>query len=325
MITDAFSDQLQGRVPYRVKVMPEGRLQFTWIYTGQKSFEEPFFDETVARCLSLPENSNGNMPVTDAQVVLQRARAIRSLPLAGIIHHISRCGSTLLAQLLNEDKRLTVLSEVPLLDDLLMMQYRTEEPEGCSIRELFIAVVRLMTQRSDDKAYAFIKADSWHIHFHDLLRSWYPDVPAFLLFREPGEVIRSHQRQPGMHAVPGLMPSALFGLTQEEAVQMTLPAYLDRVLISYFLKYADMLKTDSGVTALSYHAGAMEMFLAVLRTCNITISEHTLTAIEARAGFHSKHPGQKFSGDGMEKVSCSDELRVRYQQLESNNIETAQS
>jgi hypothetical protein len=315
MITDPRSVELEGRVPYKMKLTADGQLVFTWIHCGSKPYMEPFFDETVARCLSLPENSNGQMPVTGAEVLITHARQIDAVPLAGIIHHISRCGSTLLAQLLCEDRRFTVLSEVPLLDDLLMMHYRGVNHPDFSVQQLFDAVLRIMTQRSDNHTNAFIKADSWHIHFHATLRKWYPELPAFLLYRNPAEVIRSHKRLPGMHAVPGLMPSTLFGLTEEKALQMTLSDYLDRVLISYFRKYASILEADVRAVALSYHTGALAMYSAVLKKCGISLRSELLHGIEKRAGFHSKHPGQQFAGDGTEHATCSEELYLLYERL----------
>ncbi len=47
-------------------------------------------------------------------------------------------------------------------------------------------------------------------------RKLYPQTPFILLYRQPGEVIRSQQKRRGMQSIPGLLEPEIFGFTKNE-------------------------------------------------------------------------------------------------------------
>jgi hypothetical protein len=285
---------LNGWIPYRLLKGGTGALQFRWLYVGDHAFTEPFFEESVAACLSLPQNVPGSFPVTSAETLLRVAARAEALPVTGIIYHISRCGSTLLSQLLACDVRNIVLSEVPLLDEVLRMPPDRDH----STEELFRAVLKLLSRkRSGQEQHVFIKTDSWHVLFHAQLHAWFPEAPSFLLYRAPREVGASQAKQPAMHSVPGVIEPSLFGLADEETMHMTREAYLDHVLTCYFRAYQEMLQSQKAVYALSYHDGPMTMIDVIDETCGLRTGAAVREAMYKRAGFHSKSPGENFSGD----------------------------
>src|SRR6516165_1265487 len=70
-----------------------------WGDFGALRFTDPFFDNTVARWASGKPPPRTVRTGLDALVVLDQAP---SLDPSGLIFHLSRCGSTLLAQLLRQ-------------------------------------------------------------------------------------------------------------------------------------------------------------------------------------------------------------------------------
>ncbi|WP_423146566.1 hypothetical protein [Rubrolithibacter danxiaensis] len=88
-----------------------------------------------------------------------------NLPSA-IIFHISRCGSTLLSQLLSLTEQSIVLSEVPFIDELLRLCYSDNEYGQTEIADFLTAALKFYGQkRYEQEKYLFIKTDSWHIFY----------------------------------------------------------------------------------------------------------------------------------------------------------------
>jgi hypothetical protein len=89
-----------------------------WCYLGRRRFVEPFFDETIQQCLRLPFNQLFR-PQTGLDARETLAAEHPGLPLHGIIFHMLRCGSTLLAQQLAALGQTAVLSEASPIDGVL--------------------------------------------------------------------------------------------------------------------------------------------------------------------------------------------------------------
>lgn len=318
-LVPANSPELVGRIPSKMMVDAKGNIFFRWIYIGSKKFEEPFFSESLLTCLSLPQNSN--MPYTTAETLLEKARDVDAVAPSAFIFHISRCGSTLLSQMLCCDERMIVLSEVPLLDEILRLPFSHPDKEF-SVQQLYFALLKLLGQkRSGKEEFLFIKTDSWHLHFFETLRNYFPKLPFLLLYRSPQEVIRSQQKQRGMHALTGLLEPQIFGHTQEELLQRSMDKHLEMVLEGYFEKMLSILATDKNSTPISYHEGAMAMMQAALETCRISISPETFAAIKIRTQTHSKNPSHAFSPEEIIPPAASSHLEKLFDHLNARRID----
>src|ERR1044071_5981347 len=127
-------ESFQGWYPYRLH-WKNGRAQVQWFYAGDRKFHDPFFADTVNRCLSLEQNAERRL--TSGEEYERIASATTAPSSVTFIYHISRCGSTMLAQMLAEEHSHVVLSEVPLLDEIL----RSDVLDNAAKRRYFIAAV----------------------------------------------------------------------------------------------------------------------------------------------------------------------------------------
>jgi hypothetical protein len=116
------SSALSKWLPYKLFYY-QNQILCRWMYAGEKTFTEPFFDETVLKCLSHPYNSNPFKSVADVQLLHQWSHSIDYIKPTAFIFHVSRCGSTLLSQLLSLSAQNIVLSEVPFLDDIIAIAF----------------------------------------------------------------------------------------------------------------------------------------------------------------------------------------------------------
>lgn len=192
---------LQDWVPESVS-WTGGRARVHWCFLGRTPLFDPFFKDTTTRARRAPFNRFMRV-VTSIEALEQAARDRPGLPLVGIVAHVSRCGSTLVAQMLATLKSLVVASEPPALDDVLRLG------DGHVARERRIDLVRAMVSalgraRTGGETGFVMKLDSWHLASLDVLQDAFPQVPVVLAYRDPAEVLASQMREPGLQMAGGL-------------------------------------------------------------------------------------------------------------------------
>lgn len=128
----------------------------------------------------------------DLDLRLQREPA---LPLRALIFHCSRCGSTLLAQLLALEGSIRVFSEPPVLNEFLWSRTAQLEPDEMH-RALRTFVRAFGFSPAEGERGLAIKLSSTALLFLPALRVCFPDVPFVYLLRKPGEVVTSINANP---------------------------------------------------------------------------------------------------------------------------------
>jgi hypothetical protein len=276
----------------------DGELRFRWMYAGAKRFTEPFFQETLLACKFFPENKK-QLPETSVEEFLAAANEVDAPEPSAFIFHVSRCGSTLLAQLFATSEQCIILSETPLLDDILRLPYSHGISEEIS-DSLFKAAIRLLARRySGKETHLIIKCDSWHTMFYERIRRCYPEVPIVLLYRSPKEVMRSHAKEPGMQFMPGVIQPEIFGMNNDDVLLMRKENYFANVLANYFQTYLKIIQTDKFSFPLSYHEGTQAMFECVATASGFHADEEMMNNVKERSRYHSKSPAQLFSEEQM--------------------------
>ncbi len=264
-----------------------------WLYLQNKKFTEPFFDETILACNQFPINYNLKSSISSTAVLEEYATTINAIKPTAFIFHVSRCGSTLLSQMLSLASQNIVLSEVPFFDALLrkgLMENNMQE----LLPQLKAAIAIYAQKRNEDEKNLFIKLDSWHIHFYKELRTLYPNTPFFLLYRNPYEVLQSQQKKRGMQSLPNYLEPEIFGFTKQQIENYTLDEYMALVLETYFSSFVNILQTDNNAYALNYHNGMYSLFEKICSVSNLKIDNRDLLNIKNRTTFNAKIPTEKF-------------------------------
>lgn len=177
-----------------------GGAELVW-GCGEAADTLPFHEQVVAALRYRPFNRwfAQRTLLTPAFVAELEADA---LPLAGLILHESRCGSTLIAQALKAWPDTRVISEPGLLDIALTAALSGMDPTALAFR----GVLAALGQPAREDARVIVKLDAWHALALGALRSLLPAVPWLFAYRAPLEVLVSHAREPGRHTVPGMLP-----------------------------------------------------------------------------------------------------------------------
>jgi hypothetical protein len=219
-------EPLDGWLPIGVS-WRGGTPWIDWCLARRERFLEPFFDQTVSRLVSRPFNRVFRRQ-TDVGVLQDWAARRPGLQPDGFIFHMSRCGSTLVAQMLAARSDSIVLSEPAPFD--AMLRPPATIPQEQHIRWLRALVSAMGQPRIGTERHFFIKLDCWHILDLSLIRHAFPSVPWIFLYREPRQVMASHLRQRGVQTVPALVDPLLFGIEPHVALTMPGAEYCARVL-----------------------------------------------------------------------------------------------
>lgn len=181
---------------------------FDWAWFGPEALTAPFYEDEVRHFASRPFSRMFRTRTSLAAVVGDMPDDAPAP--AGFIHHMSRCGSTLVAQLLAADPDNVVLSEAEPLDAVLRWGIESGAPPEQQIAALRGIAAALGRDRSGHTRRVFFKLDSWHTVALPLFRAAFPDTPWVFLYRDPLEVLVSQQRMRGVHTVAGLVPVSVF-------------------------------------------------------------------------------------------------------------------
>src|SRR5262249_53015956 len=146
------------------------------------------------------------------------------LRLAGLIFHMTHCGSTLVAQMLASLPANVVLSEPRPIEWILRAAMRGVA-EDQLVQWLRAVVGALGRRRHPAERDLFIKFNGWHVLALPLLRRAFPQAPWAFIYREPVEVlVRMAQR------FPGEVEPALVGLTWPQVATMPMERYCAVIL-----------------------------------------------------------------------------------------------
>ena len=198
-------------LPVAVAASP-GQLTVDWAHFGTIALTEPFFEDSLRRARRLPINMlvRVRTPLAD---LANTGPPDTAAPPAALIFHMSRCGSTLVSQMLAAMPGTVALSEPPPLDAVVKLIHTHPrvaiEERAALLRGMAGALGR---DRFGNRKRYVIKTVSWHSLALPLFRAAFPDTPWLFLFRDPVEVLVSQARMRGLQTVPGMMPEQLFAI-----------------------------------------------------------------------------------------------------------------
>lgn len=198
-----------------------------WAHFAGAPLAESFFTESLRRAGARPLNRL--LPLrTPLQDLVDSPPIEDALAPDGFIFHMSRCGSTLVSQMLAAVPGTIAVSEPPPVDAVVRMTGMAPQPFGWQVRALQAMVAALGRNRSGDARRYFIKTDAWHILALPLFRAAFPSVPWVFLYRDPIEVIVSQMRMSGMMAIPEILSPEMFGIDMADVIPS--PDYCSRVM-----------------------------------------------------------------------------------------------
>lgn len=319
--------QLKHWIPIRM-YWKERRPLVDWCWVGTRQFTEPFFDHAIDACLRLPF-TNLFRPQTPIDTLRERHAIEPGLQPRGFIFHMSRCGSTLLSQMLAALPKNVVISEAGSIDSVLRANFRepslTDEERADWLRWMVSALAQ---RRSGDEEHLFIKFDSWSVLDFPLISRAFPGVPWIFLYRNPVEVLVSQLAHRGAHMVPGGIEPELFGMKLDEVFKMQPEEYCARVLARLCEAALEHHQSCAGMVV-NYEQLPDAVWTGVADFFGAEVSDGDMQAFRRVAKLDAKNPALGFESDSQAKLKkASEAVRVAsarwlaplYEQLEAARL-----
>jgi hypothetical protein len=257
---------------------------------------EPFYAQTLQQQMIQPFHQLFRRE-TSMQQLIDWAETHPGLPLRGLIFHLSRCGSTLIAQMLAASERNVVASEPSPFNDVLCAPEVSRETR---VRWLRAMAAALGQPRIGSEQNFYLKLDPWHMHHFDLIHEAFPDAPWIFVYREPLEVMVSHQRQPGAWLVPSLLPPSALGLELDDWDPTRLDVYYARALASL---------CEAALRSIERYGGLLVNYSELPEAMDGRLFHHfhlltqDLPAMQQQASRNAKTPQLHFKNDTEAKQS----------------------
>ncbi len=283
-----------------------------WADLSAERFVDPFFDQTVARWVSGPHARPLVRTGLEALVALDDEP---SLEPAGMLFHLSRCGSTLASRLLRAVPGVVVLAEPAPLNALLRLDPDRID-EATLVRLVRLLVRALGRRRHGDERQLVLKCTSWNIRRRAVLAAAFPEAPWIWLQRDPVRVLASLFAEPpgwlGLQARPG-RAAQLFGLDAAALPAMSRVEFAARVLGAML----DAAASDPGGRLLIDYADLpAAVWQCVAPHFGLEADAAAIEPMIEQSRFYSKDSGPRvFSGDASGRRPVTDEMREAAQRF----------
>jgi len=229
------SESLNGWLPIGL-AFGQRALYVRWIEFGARRQSAPFVHQSVRQLRALRPPARER--VTDVAALLDYTRDLPAAEPAGVIFHVSRCGSTLLSNILGTGDGVISISESRLVS--MLLSERPGRPQDSRERDLerrrnvLSAVLSVYARHGTDhgRPTVVIKCNSTSLLHLPFVRTLWPSVPFLIIIRDPVEVLVSNLEVPGgwvraRHlALDRISP---YGWTGLEMQQMSDEEYCARV------------------------------------------------------------------------------------------------
>jgi hypothetical protein len=290
---------LENHVPIRFLLSPQGPL-IRWCYFGDRPFSEPFWDHDVEAQMARPAHLFFQ-PQTTINQLARIVEQVNAPTPSGFIFHMSRCGSTLITQLLRSLPQNIALSEPSVVDSVLRVRQRYPaipvEQQGEWLR---LVVAAAGYPRRPAERSLFVKFDCWNVSQLPLLRRVFPQVPFVFVYRQPVEVMVSQTTRPGAQMMPHFVQAESYGIPLDDAIQLTRVQYCARVLASVCRSALEYHQKDP-MLLINYQQFPDVIWNELARYWGLNFNASELEILRANAGTDAKHPEISFHGDSEQK------------------------
>jgi len=312
---------LRGWLPVLISKGTAGPV-VEWCRFGTRRFTESFFESTVQKAMRDPFHLLFRHQ-TPLDTLLDWQRESPGMEPRGFIFHMSRCGSTLVSQMLAALPEHIVLSEPPPLEALLRTGKHgaTDDQRIAWLRAWMSAI----SQPRHGEQRLYVKLDAWHIFDLPILRRAFPETPWIFLYRNPVEVMASVMKVRGMHLVQDLIDTNMPVIASPPGQRLPEAEYAARVLAAVLRAALEHLG-PSGGRAIEYSRLPEAVITEIAPHFGLDLTAAQIEAMNARGPFNAKSPQLYFEPDTQSKQQeagaearalCAEHLDALYWQLRS--------
>jgi hypothetical protein len=311
-----------GWLPAQV-ALADGVPVIDWVRIGDRRLSDAFYETSVRWALTQPFNGLFRFQ-TPLTALSDWAAGLPTIQPTGFIFHMSRCGSTLAAQMLARSPANIVISEAAPIDSVAQLARLHPAYAGEAGAALLRDMIGVFGQvRDPDARRLFLKLDGWHALMLPLFRRAFPETPWVFLYRDPLEVMVSQMRQRGSQLVPQFVPPIFYGIDLPTGVPDE--DYCAQVLAATCEAALSGQAMGRGLVV-NYNELPGALFARILPHFGVTPTSEEHEFMVDAARFDAKSPGLAFTPDSAAKRAeasaaitriCADRMEDSYRRLEA--------
>lgn len=283
-------------LPYNIRY-DHAQLVVDWCNSAGDQLKDPFFDQTIHRLLRYtPYASQSTLFETLANINSKKAS---SKP-TGFIFHMSRCGSTLIAQMLASLQQFVVFSEPAILEALLRNTYSPIAVSNEQKQWLLQNVIQAFLGYKAAQQDAFVKFSARAILDYQLITQTYPSVPGIFIYREPVEVLVSLIGTQADRLPPGLDKANLLNDDKQTISKMRPTEFWARVIANQCAAAIEMYSC-SQLLFVNYSQLPEIVWTDIVNFFGVTLSAGDVEQMRKVLARSSKEPQKPFSNDSANK------------------------
>lgn len=283
-------------LPYNIRY-DETQLVVDWCNIAEDRLKDPFFDQTIHRLLRFTsDRSRSTLFETLANI---NSKKIARRP-TGFIFHISRCGSTLIAQMLASLRQVVVFSEPAILETLLRNAYSSVSTSNEQKQWLFENIIQAFLGYKADWQDAFIKFSARAILDYPLITQAYPSLPCIFVYREPVEVLVSLIGTQADQLPPGLDKASLLNDDSQTISRMRPAEFWARVLANQCAAALEMCGGSQSLLV-NYSQLPEIVWTDIVNFFGIVLSVEDVEHMREKLTRSAKAPRKLFSDDRANK------------------------
>lgn len=282
-------------------------IKLQWLNVNDIDLSEPFFDNNLIRNMVKLSSS---VRESDLIGLYNSPKGINSLDPNGFIFHMSRCGSTLISNLLRVKQDCIVMSEPEILDEICKL---LRDDNYSYVAQLYRNAIHSFGQcrMGTERSYV-IKYPSYSTLALPLITELFPSVPRLFLYRDPVEVLVSNMNQPHQEWIYW---NQLVGQSMLEIAEQNTPlencAMALKNTCENFLKHYNSAQCLVVNYADLTNRASLDYFMrTVMNKFNIVFTEQDIAQMLAESNQDAKQTGKEFASDSTRKGnSASVKLR----------------
>lgn len=292
--------------PGRIFQDENGAFMVDWIFLGKERFTAPFHNDTLEDRLREPFNQlfTRQTPIEFLGEIYEKSKGIKP---NGFIFHVSRCGSTLVSQMLAALEKNIVISEASPIDKIIRANV-SDEQKIVWLRWMMNA---LANKRFEVEQNFFVKFDSWSVLDLPLIEKAFPEVSWIFMYRNPVEVIVSNIRQPGAQMIPSAIGKIFPNLNLYEILQFSIEERFARTIAAFCSSAIENADSKLG-KFINYNQLPEAVTGEICEHFGVSFTDEEIEKIKGSSKFSAKSPQQKFSPDSENKRKEASEKVVHF-------------
>lgn len=283
-------------LPYNIRY-DHAQLVVDWCNIADDCLEDPFFDQTIHRLLRLtPDRSRSTLFKTLSNI---NSKKTARRP-TGFIFHMSRCGSTLITQMLASLRQVVVFSEPAILETLLRNAYSAVATSNEQKQWLLENIIQAFLGYKAGGQGAFIKFSARAILDYPLITQAYPSLPYIFVYREPVEVLVSLIGTQADRLPPGLDKASLLNDDSQTISRMRPAEFWARVVANQCAAALEMCGCSQPLLV-NYSQLPEIVWTDIVNFFGIVLSVEDVERMREVLTRNAKEPRKPFSDDRANK------------------------